>query len=127
MEEKRIQIDLTEAITTLDYPKPNSDGKLFGWSPDGGEFVQYKGKTYWHTGQVTTGAIFRMGYSTHANDYSAWSSRKRQKTLAAFKKKWAANKRAEERHHKKIDRLVKQAEAKLTEEEIQAMAEHYRY
>lgn len=109
------------------FPKTNIDGKLFGWSPDGGYFVRYQDKTYWETGQITTDGLYRIGFITHDNDYTLWSDEHRARVLKENEARWAEAKIAEDERRAEVERLVKQAEAKLTEEEIQAMAEHYRY
>jgi hypothetical protein len=107
---------------------PEQQEKVFNWSPDGGRFVFCEGKTYWSDGDVTDGLPLRMMPfgGEHNEDYSAWSDEYRAKVRAEHQAIYAERRRIEAERIKRRDLLVESAKSKLTEDEIDALAEYYR-
>lgn len=116
-----------EEIENLRYPALE-DGPH--WTPDGGYFWAKGGKYYWPNGDVTTvqpARLWDQGGNLHAvEDYSAWSDEKRAAIWKETQLKRLRIKRDQARYARKLAKAVAIAEAKLTEEDIEALRDHYR-
>ncbi len=106
----------------------DNNEKRFCWSPDGGRFVIWRGKYYWHDGSITDEGPLRMGLMNpaHAEDYTAWSDEERAAVVAKHKAERAARKAENDAYEARMRQLSEQAEAKLTEEEKKALQWAYR-
>jgi hypothetical protein len=103
-----------------------------GFSPDGGHLWRKGDKIYWNDGAVVDLSerelyLIRYMPCEHGEDYSLWSDEKRAKVAEEVRIERERYKSEEAIRADRRDALVASAEAKLTEEEIDALQVCYRY